>query len=73
MLESLRGMFITGQDDGEEGEGYEDAAEAGGDFEDLEAEGDAAPPPPSKSEPLKTGSARAAALAAKKEGTQTQV
>ncbi|KAJ7288551.1 GTP binding protein [Mycena rebaudengoi] len=70
MLESLRGMFITGavgQDGGEEGEGYEDAAEAGGDFEDLEAEGDAAPPPPSKSEPLKTGSARAAALAAKKE------
>ncbi|KAJ7243717.1 hypothetical protein C8J57DRAFT_1556286 [Mycena rebaudengoi] len=42
MLESLREMFITGavgQDGGEEGEGYEDATEAGGDFEDLEAEG----------------------------------
>ncbi|KAF7346152.1 hypothetical protein MSAN_01842000 [Mycena sanguinolenta] len=47
-----------------EGEGYEDAEGEGGDFEDLEAgEGDQPPAP----EPATTESARAAALAKKKE------
>ncbi|KAJ7043945.1 GTP binding protein [Mycena alexandri] len=68
MLDSIRGLFITGpvtQDGGEaEGEGYEDAEDAGGDFEDLEA-GDGAAP--RASEPMKAESSRAAALAAKKE------
>ncbi|KAJ7134516.1 hypothetical protein C8R44DRAFT_870144 [Mycena epipterygia] len=65
MLDSIRGLFITGpvaQDGGEEG--YEDAEDAHADFEDLEA-GDTATPP--TSEPMKAESSRAAALAAKKE------
>ncbi|KAJ7758562.1 GTP binding protein [Mycena maculata] len=67
VLDSIRGLFITGPavQDGGEAEGYEDAEEAGGDFEDLEAGDDA--PAPSASEPMKAESSRAAALAAKKE------
>ncbi|KAJ7459701.1 GTP binding protein [Mycena latifolia] len=64
MLESIRGLFITGTTAGDGAEGYEDGEDAGGDFEDLEA-GDDAPPP--TSEPMKAESTRAAALAAKKE------
>ncbi|KAJ7505467.1 GTP binding protein [Mycena galericulata] len=67
MLDSIRGLFITGPvaQAGDEGEGYEDIEDAGGDFEDLEAgDGGAEPAAP---EPMKTESSRAAALAAKKE------
>ncbi|KAJ6584809.1 hypothetical protein B0H19DRAFT_1227436 [Mycena capillaripes] len=68
ILDSIRGLFITGpvaQDGGEggEGEAYEDA-EGGGDFVDLEA-GDADAPP--ASEPPTAESLNAAALAQKKE------
>ncbi|KAK7464649.1 Glycoside hydrolase 2 (Mannanase, beta-galactosidase) [Stygiomarasmius scandens] len=70
MLESIRNLFITGEDvpqaeDGaevdENGEPYE---EEGGDFEDLEAGGDAGP---SSSVPADPEAIRAANLAAKKE------
>ncbi|KAF8208775.1 hypothetical protein K438DRAFT_1930352 [Mycena galopus ATCC 62051] len=66
ILDSIRGLFITGPvaADGVEGEGYEDVEGEGGDFEDLEA-GDVAPP--EASEPATTESTRAAALAKKKE------
>ncbi|KAJ6508967.1 GTP binding protein [Mycena sanguinolenta] len=67
ILDSIRGLFITGPVAGEgegEGEGYEDAEGEGGDFEDLEA-GDADQPP--APEPATTESARAAALTKKKE------
>ncbi|KAJ7175704.1 GTP binding protein [Mycena filopes] len=66
MLDSIRGLFITGPvgGEGEEGGGYEDAEDAGGEFEDLEATDSA---PPAASEPMKAESSRAAALAAKKE------
>ncbi|KAF7365371.1 hypothetical protein MVEN_00409400 [Mycena venus] len=65
ILDSIRGLFITGPvaQDGVEDEGYEDAEDEGGDFEDLEA-GDGAPPPASTPT---TESSRAAALAKKKE------
>ncbi|KAK7469421.1 Glycoside hydrolase 2 (Mannanase, beta-galactosidase) [Stygiomarasmius scandens] len=70
MLESIRNLFITGEDvpqaeDGaevdENGEPYE---EEGGDFEDLETGGEAGP---SSSAPADPEAIRAANLAAKKE------
>jgi ribosome biogenesis protein BMS1 len=64
MLDSIRALFITGPVAQDGDGGYEDAEEAGGDFEDLEA-GDEDPSP--ASEPVKAESSRAAALAAKKE------
>ncbi|KAJ7935479.1 GTP binding protein [Mycena leptocephala] len=65
MLDSIRGLFITGPvaQTGEEDEGYEDAEGVGSDFEDPEA--DVAVPP--ASEPMMAESSKAAALAAKKE------
>ncbi|KAJ7855880.1 GTP binding protein [Mycena olivaceomarginata] len=66
ILDSIRGLFITGPvaADGVEGEGYEDEEGEGADFEDLEG-GDEAQP--STSAPPTTESSRAAALAKKKE------
>lgn len=68
MLESIRGLFITGGGQDEEGEGdagYEDLE--GGEFEDLEGdnsgEGPSQPKPPAQD----SETSRAAALAAKKE------
>ncbi|KAJ7071858.1 GTP binding protein [Mycena belliarum] len=63
MLESIRGLFITGTAAENGGEGYEDG-DAGGDFEDLEAGGD---DQAQISEPFKAESTRATALAKKKE------
>ncbi|THH31469.1 hypothetical protein EUX98_g2721 [Antrodiella citrinella] len=61
LLDSIRGLFITGTAEPAEGEeGYEDQ-EGGGDFEDLEADGDAA------EKTVDPEAARAAELAAKKE------
>ncbi|KAJ7855870.1 GTP binding protein [Mycena olivaceomarginata] len=66
ILDSIRGLFITGPvaADGVEGEGYEDEEDEGGEFEDLEGDDEAQP---STSAPPTTESSRAAALAKKKE------
>nr|GAT58769.1 DUF663-domain-containing protein [Mycena chlorophos] len=65
MLDSLRRLFVTGgstqEGQAEEDDEYE---EAGGDFEDLEADDGAAP---TSAAPVNPEASRAAALAAKKE------
>ncbi|KAJ7164613.1 GTP binding protein [Mycena crocata] len=65
VLDSIRGLFITGPvaQEGGEDESYEDL-EGGGDFEDLEAGDEAEAPAPA---PATAASSQAAALAAKKE------
>ncbi|KAI0685623.1 hypothetical protein BC835DRAFT_1383114 [Cytidiella melzeri] len=67
LLDSIRGLFITGGDSasGGEGDGYEDL-EAEADFEDLEATGDGEAEGGAKGA-VDPETARAAALAAKKE------
>ncbi|KAK7048222.1 hypothetical protein R3P38DRAFT_2868069 [Favolaschia claudopus] len=59
LLDSIRGLFITGSAPADEEGGYEDEEDEDGDFEDLEA-GDEAPKPDSEE-------SKAASLAKKKE------